>query len=95
VQPTPQSAGSLALDFVALNLSIPWHEHLMYGNDAKFCDAGFSHWDWITVQRARELGLGAPSPADVDLRFGSGLFELPEAQKSFLASDALLPPQLS
>jgi hypothetical protein len=49
----------------------------------------------VTVQRARELGLGAQSPADLDLRFGSGDFAVPEEQRMFLEADALLPPTLS
>jgi len=61
----------------------------MRGNDAKLCDPTFSPWDWISIQRARELRIGALGPADVDLRFSS---EVSATRRAFIAKDALLPP---
>jgi len=89
--PPPQSAGKLVVNFLG-SLAIPW-KPAMYGNDGKFCDTDFSHWDWVTNQRARELGLGAESPADLDLRFASaGPFELPAAQRDFIEKDTAVAP---
>lgn len=85
--PPPQDMQTLALADV-IGRVIPWRGP-MRGNDAKLCDPTFSPWDWISVQRARELGLGASLPADVDLRFGP---EVPAARRAFVAKDALLPP---
>ncbi|MCA9618467.1 MAG: DUF362 domain-containing protein [Myxococcales bacterium] len=90
--PPPQSAKSLSLGFLG-GLVIPWKD-AMYGNDDKLCDPSFSPWDWIAVQRARELGFGCPHPDELDLRFPtSGIHQLPAAQQSFLSQDAMLPPQ--
>jgi uncharacterized protein (DUF362 family) len=90
--PPPQSVGKLTVGFLADAVSIPWHGGVMYGNDAKFCDPGFSHWDWVTVQRARELSMGCPHPDELDLRFASGLHEVPAEQKDWLEHDALIAP---
>ncbi len=88
--PPPQSEGSLAVGFLGSQV-IPW-KHAMYGNDGKLCDMGFSHWDWVAVQRARELGLGCPGPSEIDLRFASGAHELPWSQRDFIEHDALTAP---
>lgn len=91
--PPPQSAGNLSLAFLA-GQTMPWHEGPMTGNDSKLCDPTFSHWDWVAVQRARELGMGCLAPDDMDLRLPeSGEHALPEAQKEWLSNDAFLPPQ--
>jgi hypothetical protein len=90
--PVPQSMGKLGLDFLA-GTFIPWHPGPMTGNDLKLCDPSFSHWDWIVVQRARELGLGCPAPDELDLRFAdSGDHVTPAPQKDWIESDAKLPP---
>jgi uncharacterized protein (DUF362 family) len=89
--PPPQSAGSLAFGFLA-NQVIPWKQ-VMYGNDSKFCDPTFSPWDWVAVQRARELGIGCPLPDDLDLRFApAGPHQLPASQQDFISHDAMLAP---
>jgi hypothetical protein len=90
--PVPQSAGKLALDFLG-GTFIPWHPGAMTGNDLKLCDPTFSHWDWIVVQRARELGLGCPTPDELSLHFAdAGDFETPVEQRQWIESDALLAP---
>jgi uncharacterized protein (DUF362 family) len=89
--PPPQSAGSLTLGFLGSQV-LPW-KHAMYGNDGKLCDPSFSHWDWVAIQRARELGMGCPDPSALDLRFPlGGPHQLPSAQQQFVESDAMLPP---
>lgn len=53
----------------------------------------FSHWDWVTVQRGRELQLGAQGPADLDLRFSAAAsFAVPKARRDFLDLDTAIPP---
>ena len=37
----------------------PMEKRLFRGTDVKLADRQFSNWDWVAVQRARELGLGA------------------------------------
>lgn len=85
--PPPQDMQTLVLADLVANV-IPWRGP-MRGNDAKFCDTTFSPWDWIAVQRARELRIGALRPADVDLRISD---EVSATRRAFLSKDALLPP---
>lgn len=91
--PPPQSAGELSVGFLFDQLSVPWHEGLLYGNDVKLCDPNFSHWDWVAVQRARELELGCASPDDLNLQFApAGPHELPPEQQTWIETDATVPP---
>ncbi len=72
---------------------IPWRGGPMHGNDAKLCEPKFSHWDWVSVQRGRELHLGARLPADLDLHFSTapGL-AVPTARHDFLNLDTATIP---
>jgi uncharacterized protein (DUF362 family) len=90
--PPPQSAGSLGLEEM-LGQVIPWRGGAMHGNDAKLCEPKFSHWDWVTVQRGRELKLGAGGPADLDLRFSTTAgFSVPKDRRDFLDLDTAIVP---
>jgi len=90
--PVPQSSVGLATAFLAGQV-IPWHPKTMSGTDARLCDPTFSPWDWTAVQRAREMQLGCPSPAALDLRFSADpSFAVPIAQQDFVRHDAALPP---
>ena len=79
---------------LADQMMIPWREGGgMYGNDGKLCDTSFSHWDWVAIQRARELGMGCPHPDELDLRFApAGAHQLPQSQRDWLEHDTALPP---
>ncbi len=89
--PPPQSAGKLIVGVLAAR-AVPWTSGI-YGNDSKLCDPGFSPWDWVAVQRAREIGIGCPSPNELDVRFASsGPFEVPDATCDFLAQQTSLAP---
>lgn len=95
-QPPPQSQGQLALDW--LGGMLPWREEggAMHGTDGKLCDPSFSHWDWVAIQRARELGMGARSPEELVLNFDDdGPYALPPEKRAFIAQDAMRPPTRS
>lgn len=64
------------------------------GTDQKLCDPEFSNWDWVTVQRARELGLGATSPDDLHLVFDKkdSAFAVSREKRDWIAEDALREP---
>ena len=66
----PQLGGCReALRGIYKDLRWPEEEHVFRGTDAKLCDPEFSNWDWVAIQRARELGLGAMGPKDLQLVF--------------------------
>jgi uncharacterized protein (DUF362 family) len=95
-EPVPQNIGQLVLEFIGG--ALPWREEggPMHGTDQKLCDPSFSHWDWVAIQRARELGMGASSPDKLDLHFDDdGPFALPPERRAFIEDDALRPPTRS
>ncbi len=91
--PPPQKVTTLAIEGV-LQQALPWRDGPMHGNDAKLCDPTFSPWDWISIQRARELGLGAMGPKDLDLKFGAAgtAFEVPKSRRDFVTKDTAIAP---
>jgi uncharacterized protein (DUF362 family) len=89
----PNSMAQNAFDYLAWRLQVATQD-LMRGTDVKLCDPTFSNWDWVLVQRARELGLGPKLPAEVGLAFADdGAHAVPPEQKKWLADDALRQPQ--
>ena len=92
----PQPAGwREALRGVYKDLRWPEEEHVFRGTDPKLCDLEFSNWDWVVIQRARELGLGAMEPNDLQLVFpeeGSP-FEVSSQKRDWITEDTLRPPK--
>jgi hypothetical protein len=88
----PDTMVEALFDFVKWRLEMKQHD-LMRGTDLKLCDPTFSNWDWVVLQRARELGLGAQLPSDVGLSFAhDGAHAVPPAQEQWLTADALRSP---
>ncbi|MCB0152438.1 MAG: hypothetical protein KDE01_32880, partial [Caldilineaceae bacterium] len=95
-QAEPQPAGWLeAVRSKYKDLRWPEEEHIFRGTDSKLCDPEFSNWDWVAIQRARELGLGAASPDDLRLVFPEegAPFEVSREKRAWITEDALRPPQ--
>jgi uncharacterized protein (DUF362 family) len=69
-------------------------KNVFKGTDAKLCDPTFSNWDWVAVQRARELGLGIAGPEDLRLIFdeGDSPFAVSSGKRDFISKDALRAP---
>ena len=65
------------------------------GTDSKLCDPEFSNWDWVAVQRARELGLGARGPDDLHLVFDEkdSPFAVSAEKRDWITEDALRAPK--
>jgi hypothetical protein len=81
-----------AFEYLAFRLALQ-SQGLMRGTDAKLCNPSFSNWDWVLVQRARELGLGPKLPAEVGLALADdGAHAVPEPQKKWVTEDALRQP---
>ena len=95
-QREPQPAGWMeALRAKYKDLRWPEEEHVFRGTDSKLCDPEFSNWDWVAIQRARELGLGATGPDDLRLVFpdeGSP-FEVSREKRDWITEDALRSPK--
>lgn len=92
-EPQPETTVESAFDYLVWRLSID-ENGLMRGTDSKLCDPSFSNWDWVALQRARELGLGASLPADVGLHFSSeDGFAVNDATRAWIQEDALRSPQ--
>ena len=97
-QPEPQPAGWLeAVRAKYKDLRWPEEEHVFRGTDSKLCDPEFSNWDWVAIQRARELGLGAAGPDDLRLVFPEegAPFEVSREKRAWITEDALRPPKYS
>ena len=95
-QAEPQPAGWLdAVRSKYKDLRWPEEEHIFRGTDSKLCDPEFSNWDWVAIQRARELGLGAAGPDDLRLVFPEegAPFEVSRKKRAWITEDALRPPQ--
>jgi uncharacterized protein (DUF362 family) len=69
-------------------------KNVFRGTDSKLCDPAFSNWDWVTIQRARELGLGVRGPDDLQLTFdkGKSAFAVSGEKREWITEDALRPP---
>ena len=92
----PQPSGWLeAASGLIKDLRWPKGKHVFRGTDGKLCDPGFSNWDWVAIQRARELGLGVERPADLDLRFeaGSSRFAVSKEKRAWVAEDVSRGPR--
>jgi hypothetical protein len=92
----PQPSGWLeAAHGLIKDLRWPKGKHVFRGTDGKLCDPEFSNWDWVAIQRARELGLGVERPADLDLRFeeGSSRFAVSKAKRAWIAEDVSRGPR--
>lgn len=95
-QAEPQPAGWLdAIRSKYKDLRWPEEEHIFRGTDSKLCDPEFSNWDWVAIQRARELGLGAAGPDDLCLIFPEegAPFEVSREKRAWITDDALRPPK--
>ena len=70
-------------------------KNVFRGTDAKLCDPAFSNWDWVAIQRARELGLGAMGPDDLQLVFDEtdSPFAVSREKRDWIIEDALRPPK--
>ncbi len=70
-------------------------KNVFRGTDAKLCDPAFSNWDWVAIQRARELGLGAMGPDDLQLVFDEtdSSFAVSREKHDWIKEDALRPPK--
>ena len=70
-------------------------ENVFRGTDSKLCDLEFSNWDWVAIQRARELGLGVMGPDDLRLVFADkgSPFEVSSEKRDWITEDALRPPK--
>jgi hypothetical protein len=89
----PQSPVQIALEMI--ETSLPWHEGpgFMRGTDAKLCDPTFSSWDWVCIQRARELGLGAQGPEDLSLDVAAdGPHAVDPGWAAWIEGDVARPP---
>jgi hypothetical protein len=92
----PQPSGWLdALGGVIKNLRWPEGKHVFRGTDAKLCDPEFSNWDWVAIQRARELRLGVMHPDDLKIVFDekSSPFAVSNEKRDWITKDALRPPK--
>jgi hypothetical protein len=92
----PQPSGWLeAARGLIKDLRWPEGKHVFRGTDGKLCDPEFSNWDWVAIQRARELGLGVERPADLDLRFeeGRSRFAVSKAKRAWIAEDVSRGPR--
>ncbi len=92
----PQPAGWVdAVRGLIKDLKWPDEKNVFRGTDAKLCDPGFSNWDWIAIQRARELGLGAKGPDDLQLIFDEkdSPFAVSSEKRDWITEDALRAPK--
>ena len=92
----PQPSGWLdALGGVIKDLKWPEGKHVFRGTDAKLCDPEFSNWDWVAIQRARELRLGVMHPDDLQIVFdeNDSPFAVSSVKRDWITKDALRPPK--
>jgi uncharacterized protein (DUF362 family) len=92
----PQPAGWLeAISGMIKDLKWPEEKNVFRGTDAKLCDPEFSNWDWVAIQRARELGLGVMGPDDLKLVFDDkdSPFAVSHEKREWITEDALRPPK--
>ena len=70
-------------------------KNVFRGTDSKLCDPEFSNWDWVAVQRARELGLGIGGPNELQLVFADedSPFAVCGEKRDWLTADSLRPPR--
>jgi len=92
-EPVPSTMLETTTEFLKWRLGLREH-NLMRGTDLKLCDASFPNWDWIAVRRARELGLGATGPKDLDLEFATDAdHAVPDAHRKFIELDTARAPK--
>jgi uncharacterized protein (DUF362 family) len=92
----PQPAGWMeAVSGKLKDLKWPEGKNVFRGTDSKLCDPEFSNWDWVAVQRARELGLGAKGPDDLQLVFDEkdSPFAVSGEKRDWITEDALRAPK--
>jgi len=92
----PQPEGWVeAVSSLIKGLKWPEEESVFRGTDAKLCDPGFSNWDWVAIQRARELGLGVMGPDDLQMVFDEkdSPFAVSSEKRDWITEDALRAPQ--
>ena len=92
----PQPTGWVeAFKGLIKDLKWPEEKNLFRGTDLKLCDEEFSNWDWVAVQRARELGLGVLGPDDLNLVFDEkdSPFAVSPEKRDLLTQDALRVPK--
>jgi len=92
----PQPAGWVeAVSGIIKDLRWPEGKNVFRGTDAKLCDPEFSNWDWVAVQRARELGLGVQGPDDLHLVFDDkdSPFAVSSEKREWITEDALRAPK--
>jgi hypothetical protein len=84
-----------AVSGIIKDLRWPEGKNVFRGTDAKLCDPEFSNWDWVAVQRARELGLGVQGPDDLHLVFDDkdSPFAVSSEKREWITEDALRAPK--
>jgi uncharacterized protein (DUF362 family) len=70
-------------------------KNIFRGTDTKLCDPAFSNWDWVAIQRARELSLGVKGPEDLQVVFdeADSPFAVSREKRDWIIEDALRPPK--
>jgi hypothetical protein len=92
----PQPTGwAQAISGLIKDLKWPEEKNVFKGTDAKLCDPEFSNWDWVAIQRARELGLGVQGPDDLHLVFDEkdSPFAVSSEKREWITEDALRAPK--
>ena len=71
-----------------------WGGNVFRGTDSKLRDPELSNWDWVAVQRARELGLGTKGPDDLQLVFDGkdSPFAVSTEKRDWITEDAMRAP---
>lgn len=89
IRPQPRGWIEAGYDFFTELDLPPMQKRIFRGTDVKLADRQFSNWDWVAVQRARELGLGAFGPDDVRLHFAESEtpFEVPAPIRVWITED--------
>lgn len=92
----PQPSGwADAIKGLLKDLCWPEEKNVFRGTDSKLCDPNFSNWDWVAVQRARELGLGISHPDNLQLVLcdDESEFSVSAEKRSWLEDDVSRPPK--
>ena len=92
----PQPTGWIeAIHGLIKDLKWPEEKNVFRGTDVKLCDPEFSNWDWVAIQRARELGLGVMEPNDLNLVFDEddSPFAVSREKREWITEDALRTPK--
>ncbi len=92
----PQPAGWVeAASGLVKDLIWPENKNVYRGTDSKLCDPEFSNWDWVAIQRARELGLGVKHPDNLQLFFDEkeSPFAVSGEKRDWITEDALREPK--